>query len=201
MTTGRADACAPSRATKASPSLAYADVGRSHRDGPARQGVRGSAARLRDRSPGPHPYLIGSLARAVIDAARAVACRASGRPPSGRLRSPGGGRRVAVRGPLRRAPNTGALQLKQSPRSPADPSGDIVHVVAGPVRAGSPTGELVALAALLISGASTVDPAFADLVTYGGRPEPRRDGTDATGREGVLPRTGRPSRIRRAGTC
>ena len=97
----------------------------------------------------------------------------------------------------------GALQLKAvAAVTPPTRLGDIVHVVARvPVRAGSPTGELVALAALLISGASTVDPAFADLVTYGGGLSPRRDGTDATGREGVLPRTGRPSRIRRAGTC
>ena len=172
MTTGGADACAPSRATKASPSLAYMTSG----DRIATDLLGKGFAVVRPDyegigSPGPHPYLIGkSLARAVIDAARAVAAA-----------EPRVGRRVVVSGHSEgavaslfaaAAPRAewGALQLKAvAAVTPPTRLGDIVHVVARvPVRAGSPTGELVALAALLISGASTVDPAFADLVTYGG---------------------------------
>lgn len=172
MTTGGADACAPSRATKGSPSLAYMTSGDRIVEGLLDKGfavVRPDYEGI--GSPGPHPYLIGaSLARAVIDAARAVA---AAEPRIGRSVVVSGHSEGAVASLFAAAaPRTawGGLRLKAvAAVTPPTRLGDIVHVVARvPVRAGAPTGELVALAALLISGASTVDPAFASLVAHGG---------------------------------
>lgn len=172
MTTGGADKCAPSTARRGSTALADMTSG----DGIVAALLRDGYAVVRPDyegigSPGPHPYLIGSsLARSVIGAARAVMAA-----------EPRIGREVVLAGHSEGA--VAALFAAAAPRAswgdlrvravvgvtPPTRMADIVTGVAKvPVAAGRTTGELVGLAALLVSGATTVDPDFGRLIADGG---------------------------------
>ena len=171
MTTGGADACAPSRARRGGTALTDMTSGDRVVEGLLQKGfavVRPDYEGI--GSPGPHPYLIGSsLARSVIDAAHAVAG------------SNGIGRDVVVAGHSEGAVATlfaGAadraewrdLRLRGvAALTPPTRMADLVTGVAQvPFTAGNATGEFGGLAALMIAGAWTVDPGFAKLSKAGG---------------------------------
>lgn len=172
MTTGGADGCAPTKARPGSTTLADMTsgdmiVGRLLDAGIAvvRPDYEGLG------SPGPHPYLIGkSLARSVIDAAHAAI---TVEPRIGHDVSVAGHSEGAVAalfaGAAPRA-EWGDLRLRSvSAVTPPTRMADLVDGIARvPVAAGKATGELMGLAALIISGAAAAHPDFARMVAAGG---------------------------------
>ncbi|MFT3716439.1 MAG: lipase family protein [Gordonia sp. (in: high G+C Gram-positive bacteria)] len=172
MTTGGADACAPSTAAAGSSALTDMTSGDLIVSGLLKRGfavVRPDYEGI--GSPGPHPYLIGSsLARSMVDAAKgAVAAD----PRIGRdvvVAGHSEGAVAALFAAAEPARDWGDLRLRAAAAvTPPTRMGDIVDGVAEvPVKAGSATGELVGLAALLISGGKTVDRAFARTIDHGG---------------------------------
>ncbi|MBT0566230.1 lipase family protein [Williamsia sp. CHRR-6] len=172
MTVGAADRCAPSTARVGDPELVRMTTGDPI---VARLLAAGFAVARPDfegiGGPGRHPYLIGrSLARSVID--MAVAVRGADR----RI-----GRDVVLAGHSEGA--VAALFAAAAPveqwrgmrvrgvaaiTPPTEMAAIVRAVSTVGVRAGAATGDLVGLAALIVTGAATVDPAFAALVTGGG---------------------------------
>ena len=172
MTVGGADKCAPSRARRGM--SAYADM--TSGDLTVAALLRAGFAVVRPDyegigSAGPHPYLIGrSLATSVIDAATAA-----------RAIDPRIGQDVVVAGHSEGAvaalfaaaepeKRWGDMQLRAvAAYTPPTRMADLVSVIGDvPVASRPVTGDLVALAALLVSGATQVDTDFARLIRNGG---------------------------------
>ena len=172
MTTGGADACAPTAARRGSTALADMTSG----DRIVSRLLTAGVAVLRPDyeglgSVGPHPYLIGaSLATAVIDAARAAV---QAEPRLGRTVALAGHSEGAVAALFAAAaPQSrwGSLRVRSvAAVTPPTRMAELVDSIAqGPFAAGGATGELVGLAALMITGASAAHPDFARLVADGG---------------------------------
>ncbi|MGB3771116.1 MAG: lipase family protein [Rhodococcus sp. (in: high G+C Gram-positive bacteria)] len=174
MTVGSADRCAPSTMQAGHPELV-----RAH-------SLDAVAARMLDAgfvvvrpdfegigTPGPHPYLMGRpLARSVIDAARA----STGLDDRiGRDVALVGHSEGAVASLFAAAADTsdwGPLRLRSvAAVTPPTEMRRILELATPVTVAGPGIGDTVALAALLIGGASTVDPEFAEAVRSGGLSE------------------------------
>lgn len=172
VTTGAADSCAPSRVTKSSEAYEFMTRG----DAIATRLLEAGVAVLRPDFegigvPGPHPYLIGrSLATSTVDMVTAA-----------RRNEPRLGRDWVVAG--HSEGGVGALfTASASQRLPADTRlrGAVAFTPVTqtatelnllrniPLRVPLVTDGFTSLAGLLIGGASTVDPAFRDLLADGG---------------------------------
>lgn len=171
MTTGAADRCAPSTARPGDRELTHMTSGDRIVGGLLR---RGFAVMRPDfegiGGPGPHPYLIGeSLARAVIDAARAVTAFDTRIGRDVVVAGHSEGAVASLFAAAAPAAQWSGLRLRAvSAVTPPTQMGRIVDLVGGVRVAGPATRDLVGLAALMIAGGVAADPDFARIIGSGG---------------------------------
>ncbi|MDJ0409337.1 lipase family protein [Rhodococcoides fascians] len=175
MTVGGADKCAPSTIRAGDPELIRTNTG----DAVAGRMLDAGFVVVRPDyegigTPGPHPYLMGrSLARAVIDSARAVHGADERIGSDVVLMGHSEGAVAALFASAADESEWGSLTLR-GVTAVTPPTGmrQIIESAHAIPFSGSGIGDMVGLAALFIVGASTVDPAFADILRDGGLSAP-----------------------------
>ncbi|MCZ4561083.1 lipase [Rhodococcus sp. IEGM 1401] len=171
MTVGGADKCAPSTIRAGDPEVVRTNTG----DAVAGRMLDAGFVVVRPDyegigTPGPHPYLMGaSLARAVIDSARAVHGADNRIGSDVVLMGHSEGAVASLFASAAELSEWGPLRLR-GVTAVTPPTGmrQIIEGATAIPLSGAGIGDLVSLAALFIVGAGAVDPAFSDILRDGG---------------------------------